>query len=159
MVTCPPFPVRGFEALIVEVSWHVHRTVRSHLHAPRPIVTRLHLPVGKLICDELDYEYVNSPLPTRDWPEDVRDWIAAGPTLFARHKSPQGNFDIIFIRLKRGGRPDFPLSLAVERQIVGELLDDHPYALFLFADPDGHYWHFVNVRPDAAQTSRRVFVV
>lgn len=113
--------------------------------------------IEKLIWDELDYERVNTPLPTRQWPAGVRDAISAGPSLFARHKSTQGNFDVILTRIKRGGRPDFPLSLTLERQIVGELLDDHPYALFLFADPEGRYWHFVNVRPDGALTSRRVF--
>jgi methylase of polypeptide subunit release factors len=41
--------------------------------------------------------------------------------------------------------------------VIEQLLDDHPYALFLFSDVDETHWHLVNVRYDEEATRRRVY--
>ena len=115
--------------------------------------------VKALICSTLSYAYANQPLPTRGWPASVRDLLAGEPTLLAQH----AGFDVLHAVLTADqcGR-NFPLSIRAERDVVAQLLPDHPHALFLFSNPAGAHWHFVNVkyeRPqdaDASATARRV---
>ncbi len=120
-----------------------------------------------LFWTELNYEHATVPLSSRDWPESTRGLLAAAPTLLAQQTSASGNFDVIYIPLSSEytGR-DFPLSLGAERAVIAQLLPDHPYALFLFSDTAGKYWHLVNVKyqrgkaltdeESAARSARRV---
>ena len=115
--------------------------------------------VKALICSTLSYTYTNQPLPTRGWPASVRDLLAAGPTLLAQH----AGFDVIHAVLSADQRGrTFPLSIRAERDVIAQLLPDHPHALFLFSNPAGTHWHVVNVKyershdADAPATARRV---
>ena len=115
--------------------------------------------VKALICSTLSYAYANQPLPTRGWPASVRDLLAGEPTLLAQHTG----FHVIHAVLAADQRGrTFPLSIRAERDVIAQLLPDHPHALFLFSNPAGTHWHVVNVkyeRPqdaDAPATARRV---
>jgi hypothetical protein len=52
---------------------------------------------------------------------------------------------------------DSSLSLTAERLAINQLLNDHPYALYVFSDTQERYWHLVNVRYDKELSRRRVF--
>jgi len=111
----------------------------------------------RLFWAALNYDRVNQPLSERDWPAATRAALASPPLLLARHQSAFGAFDVIFVNLAaKGASWAFPLSLSAERQVIGQLLPDHPYALFVFSDPTERHWHFVNVRPDREKTTRRI---
>lgn len=114
----------------------------------------------QLFCTELNYDRANERLSTRGWAAPVQATLAGRepPLLLAQHRSQFGDFHIIYTRLaaEQRGRA-FPLSLAAERQVVAQLLPDHPYALFLFSDPEAHHWHLVNVRYDQEAARRRIY--
>ena len=111
----------------------------------------------RLFWTALNYDRVNQPLSDRDWPDTPRAALAGPPLLLARYQSASGTFEIIFIKLAaRGASWAFPLSLGAERQVIGQLLPAHPYALFVFSEPSEKHWHFVNVRPDREKTTRRI---
>ena len=119
----------------------------------------------ELFWTELNYERANKPLSRRNWPDRASSTLARDPVLLAEHPSRFGSFDVIYAPLAstHQGR-GFPLSLTAERLAVGQLLNDHPYALFVFSDTQEQHWHLVNVRldqvPSTAEvpgTSRRVF--
>ncbi|MCX6030997.1 MAG: Eco57I restriction-modification methylase domain-containing protein [Chloroflexi bacterium] len=111
----------------------------------------------QLFWTELNYDRAAQPLSDRGWPDTVRTALASPPLLLARYESTFGAFDVIFIKLAdKGASWAFPLSLSAERQVIGQLLPDHPYALFVFSDPAERHWHFVNVRPDREKTTRRI---
>ena len=114
--------------------------------------------VKQLFCTELNYDHTSELLSDRQWPEGVRPLLEDVPTIIAQHESEFGSFDVIHTRLsaEQHGRT-FPLSLAAERQVINQLLNEHPYALFLFSDPAEQHWHLVNVRYDKEASSRRVF--
>lgn len=117
------------------------------------------LPAARqLFWTELNYDRANEPLSRRNWPDRAREALDGDPLLLARHRSPFGAFDIVYARLSPEcqGR-DFPLSLTAERLVVNRLLDDHPYALFVFSDRDEQHWHLVNVRYERKGARRRVF--
>ncbi len=110
--------------------------------------------VKRLFCTELNYHYKDSSLSTRKWPQQATDALHGSPRLLAE----QGDFAIIHSRLTSAQRGrDFPLSIVAERQVIEQLLDNHPYALFLFSDVDDRCWHLVNVRYDRDAARRRVF--
>ncbi len=114
--------------------------------------------VKRLFCTELNYDHADVPLSTRDWPDRAREVVGEPPTILAQHDSQFGAFHVIHTRLSPDwpGR-NFPLSLTAERLVVNQLLKDHPYALFVFSDPEGQHWHLVNVRYDEEVSRRRVF--
>jgi len=103
----------------------------------------------QLFWTELNYDRANVALSDRDWTDRARDALVEAPAILARHESPYGAFDVIYARLspEQQGR-DFPLSLTAERLVINQLLNNHPYALFVFSDPDERHWHLVNVRLD-----------
>ncbi|MBN1584237.1 MAG: class I SAM-dependent DNA methyltransferase, partial [Anaerolineae bacterium] len=111
--------------------------------------------VKQLFWTELNYDRANEPLSIRDWPERVECLIDGAPLLLAQATSSFGDFDVIYARLsadQRGCDATQSMSLAAERQVVTQLLKNHPYALFVFSDVDGRHWHLVNVKVDAGST-------
>ena len=113
----------------------------------------------RLFWTELNYDRVAEPLSSRYWgSKRAREALAQEPQLLAQHGADGGRFDIIYIKLAADevGR-GFPLSLSAERAVIEQLLNNHPYALFLFSDEQERYWHLVNVRyaPDAKR--RRIY--
>ncbi len=106
----------------------------------------------QLFWSELNYDRANQPLSTRDWPEGVRQALAEPPTLLATAGDGNG-FHVITGRLHAER-----LLLGPQRPVVAHLLQEHPYALFLFSNRDQTHWHFLNVRyeKDGDTHARRV---
>ncbi|RIK78950.1 hypothetical protein DCC62_06600 [candidate division KSB1 bacterium] len=99
----------------------------------------------KELCRELNYEHRNTSLSPRNWRSAaaqklVEEKRLAAPVLLASAGNG-GDFQIIYTRLQS---PD--LRLAYERQVVSQLLQDHPYALFVFSNAEQDRWHFLNVK-------------
>lgn len=112
--------------------------------------------VQELFCTVLGYDRTSKVLPVCDWPGLARGALASPPTLLAQLEFPSGNFDIIFSPLLRHEQsPCGSLSLAAERLVVRQLLENHPHALYLFSDPAQQYWHLVNVPYDPVTANRR----
>ena len=108
-------------------------------------------PLKQLFWTELNYQRVNQPLSRRGWTETAADALADDPLLFASGGEDNA-FQIIYTRLKS------------ERLLLGsgasghrQLLQSHPYSLFVVSDPAQQQWHFVNVRYDKDDSKRRLF--
>ncbi len=97
-------------------------------------------PLKQLFWQYLNYDRVNQPLPRRDWGEGARQALAEDPVLFA----DANGFHILYCRLAADR-----LRLTDERTVVNRLLQEHPYALFIFSDQQQTRWHFVNVKEGA----------
>ncbi|MFL5542939.1 MAG: Eco57I restriction-modification methylase domain-containing protein, partial [Longimicrobiaceae bacterium] len=94
----------------------------------------------RLVCTELGYAWAGAPLARRSWPEPLRGLLAEDPLLLAT-AGAEGGFHVLYCRMAAER-----LSVAQERQVVGELLRRHPCALFVFANRAEDAWHFVNVK-------------
>ncbi|PIV04949.1 MAG: hypothetical protein COS57_08015 [Syntrophobacterales bacterium CG03_land_8_20_14_0_80_58_14] len=105
----------------------------------------------QLFWTELNYERENTSLSDRGWPDATRDALA-GPPLLLASGGTGGDFHVIYNRLKS---EDLPRSL--ERQVVNQLLKEHPYALLVFSNEPRTCWHFLNVKYDNDINKRRIF--
>ena len=106
-------------------------------------------PLKKLFWTELNYDKVSSPLSRKGWGEQASSALADDPVLFATGGK---DFHVIHARLNA----DKPL-MGMERPVVSRLLQDHPYALFIFSNASQDQWHFLNVKYDDDVHKRRVF--
>lgn len=106
-------------------------------------------PLKKLFWTELNYDKVNSPLSRKGWGEQASSALADDPVLFATGGK---DFHVILARLNA----DRPL-IGMERPVVSRLLQDHPYALFIFSNGNQDQWHFLNVKYDDDVQKRRIF--
>jgi hypothetical protein len=97
---------------------------------------------------ELNYAPAHDVLPRRDWGEAARTALAEDPQVIAAH----GDFQVIYCRLAHARLPRTD-----ERQVVNRLLQQHPYALFLFSNSAQSDWHFLNVKYDQEVERRRLF--
>lgn len=104
----------------------------------------------RLFWQELNYERVNEPLSSRQWPDRARQPLAEDPILFAGGGT-DGAFHVVYCRF---ASPD--LKRGLQRPVVSQLLRDHPYALFVFSNQNQTAWHFLNVKYDAAVEKRRL---
>jgi type I restriction-modification system DNA methylase subunit len=73
--------------------------------------------------------------------------LAEDPLLFAEKK----DFQILYCRLSSDR-----LGLTLERAVVNHLLQQHPYALFVFSDAKQENWHFVNVKEGAVEAEEPI---
>ncbi|MGH9943509.1 MAG: Eco57I restriction-modification methylase domain-containing protein, partial [Pyrinomonadaceae bacterium] len=105
----------------------------------------------QLVSSELSYDLVNKPLPRRTWTETAREALAADPVVVAEG-GDKGAFHIVYAQLKGAGLPR-----GAERPVVTKLLEDHPYALFVFSNEAQDRWHFINVKHDEKGDKRRLF--
>lgn len=103
-------------------------------------------PLKRLFWQELNYDRVNTPIPIRDWDAE-RGLFNGDPLLLAEH----GDFKIIY------GQMRGDLSRTAERVIANRLLQNYPYALFVFSDHSQTHWQFVNVKYDRDTAKRRIF--
>ena len=108
-------------------------------------------PLKKLFWEELSYERVNQPLSRRGWAESAGKALADDPVLFAGG-GENNDFHVIYSRLASD-----KLMLGGERPVVSRLLNEHPYALFVFSNKSQDRWHFLNVKYDEAGDKRRLF--
>jgi hypothetical protein len=106
-------------------------------------------PLKKLFWTELNYDKANSPLSRKGWGEQASSALVDDPVLFATGGK---DFHVIHARLKS----DRTL-VGMERPVVSRLLQDHPYALFIFSNESLDQWHFLNVKYDDDVHKRRVF--
>lgn len=108
-------------------------------------------PLKELFWTQLNYRQVNSPISRRTWPETIAKALAKDLVLFAA-AGPDKDFRVIYAQLESD-----TLQLGAERPVVSRLLQDHPYALFVFSDSTQKHWHFVNVKDDEQHDKRRLF--
>jgi hypothetical protein len=106
-------------------------------------------PLKKLFWSELNYDRVNQPLSRRGWKEGVAGLLADDPVLFA---SGADAFHVIYARLASD-----KLLIGDERPVVSRLLQEHPYALFVFSNSRQENFHFLNVKYDDDTQKRRLF--
>jgi type I restriction-modification system DNA methylase subunit len=106
-------------------------------------------PLKKLFWTELNYDKANSPLSRKGWGEQASSALADDPTLFATGGK---DFHVIHSRLRSE-----KLLMGMERPVVSRLLQDHPYALFIFSNASQDQWHFLNVKYDDDVQKRRLF--
>ena len=106
-------------------------------------------PLKKLFWTELNYDRTNSPLPRKGWGELASTALAEDPVLFA---TGGNDFQVIYARLNSD-----KLLMGMERPVVSRLLQNHPYALFVFSNAKQDRWHFVNVKYDDDAKRRRLF--
>jgi type I restriction-modification system DNA methylase subunit len=106
-------------------------------------------PLKKLFWSELNYDRVNQPLSRRGWKESVAGLLADDPILFA---SGADAFHVIYLRLASD-----KLLIGDERPVVARLLQEHPYALFVFSNSRQENFHFLNVKYDDDTQKRRLF--
>jgi hypothetical protein len=108
-------------------------------------------PLKQLFWTELNYDRVNKPLSRRGWPSPASQALAEDPTLLATGGQDNA-FEVIYSCLDSD-----KLLLGQERPVVSRLLQDRPYALFVFSNRTQDRWHFLNVRYDKEATKRRLF--
>lgn len=99
----------------------------------------------KELCRNLNYNHRNTQLSSRRW-------NSAAATRLVEHRQIEepillasggahDDFHIIYTRFRSND-----LSKGRERLIVSQLLQDHPYALFVFSNAEQDRWHFLNVK-------------
>lgn len=108
-------------------------------------------PLKELFWSQLNYRRINSSISRRTWPDTVAEALATDPVLLAS-AGPDKDFRIIYAQLDAD-----KLQLGAERPVVSRLLQDHPYALFVFSDSTQKHWHFLNVKDDKQHDKRRLF--
>ena len=98
----------------------------------------------ELFWTELNYDHRNIPLSYQGG-----DALANDPILLATGGTDAA-FHVIYTHLNSDR-----LLLTTERRIISQLLNDHPYALFIFSNNEQSHWHFVNVKYDTDDPKKR----
>lgn len=93
-----------------------------------------------LLWTELGYPRVVEPLSRRAWPGTLGMLLAEDPLVLSR-VGEGGGFRVIYCRVAAAR-----LSLTDERAVITRLLQEHPFALFVFSDRAQEVWHLVNVK-------------
>lgn len=98
----------------------------------------------KELCRELNYDHRNTQLSSRRWRNSTAQKLVENqhvdePVLLASGGA-HDDFHIIYTRLRTH---DLSKSKGYERLIVSQLLQDHPYALFVFSNAEQDRWHFL----------------
>lgn len=106
-------------------------------------------PLKELFGTELNYDWQDTMLSRRQWPEKAARALAEDPRLLA---SGGDGFPIIYARLGADR-----LSLTDERRVVKQFLDMSPDGLFVFSNNPLTHWHFINVKYETARTRRPLF--
>ncbi len=113
----------------------------------------------KTLQAQLNLDREEAPISRRDWKETTKTLLAADPVITATIGGntrvlfgDEQSFKIIYCRL---ASPE--LLLTQERAIVTELLDQYPYALFVFSDQPQKRFHFLNVKDEPEGQKRRLF--
>ncbi len=103
----------------------------------------------KLFWSHLNYDRESKPLPCRKWTEQVTKQVIDKPLLLATGGQ---DFRIIYTHLKSKS-----LLRQQEREVVNSLLQDNPYALFIFSNKERSQWRFINVKHDETPEKRKLF--
>ena len=101
------------------------------------------LPSLKTLQAHLNLDREDAPISRREWNESTRDLLAADPVITASVGGSarelfgeEQSFKVIYCRLASK-----ELLLTHERSIVAELLNQYPYALFVFSDAEQKRFH------------------
>lgn len=86
----------------------------------------------RLFWSHLNYERVNKPLSRRGCTTKVDNELEEDPLLLAS-RGNNNDFHVIYVRFKSN-----QLSRERERIVVERLLQNHPYALFIFLIKHNH---------------------
>ncbi|MBW4666700.1 MAG: Eco57I restriction-modification methylase domain-containing protein [Cyanomargarita calcarea GSE-NOS-MK-12-04C] len=105
----------------------------------------------KLFWSQLNYERENKEFSRRQLSDAVKSEIDGEPLLLASGGANKA-FHVIYTRLKSE-----TLSRQSERVVVNHLLQEHPYALFVFSNQSQSRWHFLNVKYDSSPQKRKLF--
>lgn len=92
---------------------------------------------AKQLFSELNCDITRDSLSRQNWSKSAKEALAEDPQVIATH----GDFRIIY-----GKFASDKLLITPQRAVINTLLQDHPYALFLFSNEDQMLWHFVNVK-------------
>ena len=95
----------------------------------------------ELFWQELNYDRANKPV-SDELTERQRRPLAEQPILWAT-AGTDNHFHVIYSRFA-----DEKLLLARERLVINKLVQQHPFALFVFSNAHRDLWHFVNVKYD-----------
>ena len=106
-------------------------------------------PLKELFWGELNYDRQNNPIDRGDWTPTTQSAVAEDPILFGT-AGDDSRFHLIYTRLDSDH-----LRLTDERPIITRLLNDHPYALFVFSNSNQTHWHFVNAKFDPEHPEKR----
>ena len=110
--------------------------------------------VRELFCNVLHYEYTDSLLPTRGWPDTVTNCLAPGclPHVIAEIN----DFKIIHIKLATPR-----LLRTLERQLILRLIQANPdiRGLIVVSDLEEKEWHLVNVKFPTKANDRAGFLL
>ena len=114
-------------------------------------------PLKELFWGELNYDRQNDPISPSDWTATAQSAVAEDPLLFATG-GENSDFHLIYTRLASEH-----LLLTAERPIISRLLNNHPYALFIFSNREQTDWHLVNAKydpnhPDKRRLYRRITI-
>lgn len=90
----------------------------------------------RLYCELLNYEYVDVPVPTRDW-----STLAREITKYGRVIAKRGSFFVVFLRIKK-------LTMTNERSVLNEVLKRYPECVVVFQGVEDDVWHIVSPRFD-----------
>jgi TaqI-like C-terminal specificity domain/Eco57I restriction-modification methylase len=105
----------------------------------------------RLFWSQLNYERENKELSRRKLTDAVTNEVEGELLLLASGGNSQA-FHVIYTRLKSEN-----LSRQGERVVVNHLLQEHPYALFIFSNKSQSRWHFLNVKYENSPQKRRLF--
>jgi len=98
------------------------------------------------IFSKLNYDPSNENISTKKWKRDIAHFIVDNNIrILARHDK----FLVYFCKLTN-------LLLKNERPIINELLKEHPYSLFIFADENMNNWQWVNAKYDENKQSKKL---
>ena len=93
-------------------------------------------PLKELFWQELNYDRADVPVHD-ELTERQKRALVEQPTLWAT-AGTDGRVHVIYSQFD-----DDNLLLTKERLVVNKLLQEHPYALFIFSNKDQDLWHFV----------------
>ncbi len=98
-----------------------------------------------LFSSVLNYDYTGKTLSRDRFSSSLNGQINK-VEIIATH----GEFKIVHCDVSR-------LLLGIERPVIGNLLRDYPYSLFVFSDTAKQSWHFINVKYDEEESRRKLF--
>ena len=90
----------------------------------------------RLYCELLNYEFIDVPIPTRDWATLAREVTEHGRVIAKR-----GSFYVVFLRIKK-------LTMTNERSVLNEVLKRYPECVVIFYGIEDGLWHIVSPRFD-----------
>lgn len=111
-------------------------------------------PLKRLFLTELEYNPENIPLFRDGWPESAQEALHEDAQIIFSAGNADDRFYVIYCRLSDEQNR---LLLTKERAVITYLLQQYPYAMFIFSSRNQDHWHFVNVKYDKDDRARRLF--